>query len=115
MEARRSKASACIDRHALWVSQEALVAKRHYEAILEVTGDDTIRTTTPDIARQIKWPPDFTERVCRNTFTQRWPAREDELQQCIAVEVPKYRRAFAEGDPDNTGVWFVGCRSDPRN
>ena len=37
-----------------WASQDALVARRHHEAILEATGDDTIRTTTPDIARQIK-------------------------------------------------------------
>ena len=45
-----------------WASREALVAKRHHEAILEATGDDTIRTTKPDIARQIKWPPAFTAR-----------------------------------------------------
>jgi nitronate monooxygenase len=106
MEARRRKASACIDRHALWASQEALVAKRHYEAILEATGDDTLRTTTPDIARQIKWPPGFTARVRRNAFTERWHGRESELEQCVAVEGAKYCQAFAEGDPDNTGVWF---------
>jgi nitronate monooxygenase len=82
-----------------------LVAKRHYEAILEATGDDTIRTTTPDIACQIQWPPGFTARVRRNAFTKRWHGRERELQQCVAVEA-KYRQAFAEGDPDNTGVWF---------
>jgi nitronate monooxygenase len=72
--------------------------KRHYEAILEATGDDTIRTTTPDIACQIQWPPGFTARVRRNAFTKRWHGRERELQQCVAVEA-KYRQAFAEGDP----------------
>jgi len=74
--------------------------------VLAATGDDTIRTTTPDIARQIKWPRGFTARVRKNAFTERWHGREDQLEQCIEREGPKYRRAFAEGDPENTGVWF---------
>ena len=37
---------------------------------------------------------------------QRWHGREEELETNIAVEGPKYRQAFAAGDPDNTGVWF---------
>lgn len=90
----------------LWASREALVAERHHRAILEATGDDTIRTTTPDIARQIPWPRGFTARVRRNAFTLRWHGREDELEKTVAVEGPKYRQAFAAGDPDHAGVWF---------
>ncbi len=89
-----------------WASTEALVSPKHHEAILAATGDDTIRTTTPDIARQIRWPRGFTARVRRNAFTQRWHGREEELERNIATEAPKYRNAFAEGDPENTGVWF---------
>lgn len=89
-----------------WASTEALVAERHHAAIVEATGDETIRTTTPDIARQIKWPRGFTARVRLNAFTRRWHGREDELEAAIKVEGPRYRKAFAEGDPDNTGVWF---------
>jgi len=89
-----------------WASREALVARRHHDAIVDATGDDTIRTTTPDVARQIPWPRGFTARVRRNAFTQRWHGREDQLEQNVAIEGPKYRQAFAEGDPDNTGVWF---------
>lgn len=89
-----------------WASQEALVASRHHEAIIEATGDDTIRTTTPDVARQLPWPREFTARVRRNAFTRRWHGREDQLAQCVDVEGPKYRQAFAEGDPDNAAVWF---------
>jgi nitronate monooxygenase len=89
-----------------WASREALVARRHHQAIVEATGDDTIRTTVPDIARQLPWPREFTARVRRNAFTQRWHGREDELAQSIAVAGPKYRQAFAEGDPDNAAVWF---------
>ncbi len=89
-----------------WATREALVSPRHHEAIVEATGDDTIRTTTPDIARQIPWPRGFTARVRRNAFTQRWHGREDELEKNVAIEGPKYRKAFADGDPDNAGVWF---------
>lgn len=89
-----------------WASKEALVAPRHHEAIVEATGDDTIRTPTPDIARQIPWPRGFTARVRQNAFTQRWHGREEELEKNIAIEGPKYRKAFADGDPDNTAVWF---------
>lgn len=89
-----------------WASREALVAKRHHEAIVEATGDDTIRTTTADIARQIQWPRGFTARVYKNAFTRRWHGHEEDLETSIKVEGPKYRKAFADGDPDNTGVWF---------
>ncbi|WP_444841814.1 NAD(P)H-dependent flavin oxidoreductase [Bradyrhizobium sp.] len=90
----------------LWASAEALVHRRHHEAIVEANGDETIRTTVADIARQIPWPRGLTARVRRNAFTQRWHGREDLLERNAAVEGPRYREAFAEGDPDNASVWF---------
>lgn len=90
----------------LWASKEALVGTRHHTALVEATGDETIRTTTPDIARQIPWPRGFTARVRLNAFTRRWHGREADLEKAITVEGPAYRQAFAEGDPENTGVWF---------
>jgi nitronate monooxygenase len=90
----------------LWASNEALVSPRHHDAIVEATGDETIRTTTPDVARQLPWPRGFTARVRRNAFTRRWHGREDELEKNVAIEGPKYRKASAEGDPDNAAVWF---------
>ena len=90
----------------LWASREALVAERHHGAILETDGDGTLRTTVPDIARQLPWPRGFTARVRRNAFTERWHGREEELERQVAVEGPKYRQAFAAGDPDHTAVWF---------
>lgn len=90
----------------LWASTEALVHRRHHEAIVEATGDDTIRTSVVDIARQIPWPRGITARVRQNAFTRRWRGREKELEENLAVEGPRYRQAFAEGDPENTGVWF---------
>jgi nitronate monooxygenase len=89
-----------------WAAKEALVHARHHEAILETDGDGTIRTRVADIARQIPWPTGFTARIRRNAFTSRWHGREDELEKNASVEGPRYRKAFAEGDPQRTGVWF---------
>ena len=90
----------------LWASKEALVKEPHHNAILESNGDGTLRTRVADIARQIPWPRGFTARIRRNAFTDRWHGREDELEANLAIEGPRYRQAFAQGDPDNTGVWF---------
>jgi nitronate monooxygenase len=90
----------------LWASNEALVKPRHHEAIIEADGDGTLRTRVADIARQIPWPEGFTARICRNAFTNRWHGREDELERSVAVEGPRYRQGFMDGDPENTGVWF---------
>lgn len=89
-----------------WASREALVAARHHQAILNANGDGTLRTTVADVARQIAWPHGFTARIARNAFTERWHGRDAELEACVSVEGPRYREAFASGDPDNTGVWF---------
>ena len=89
-----------------WASKEALVHTRHHEAIIETDGDGTIRTGVADIARQIPWPRGFTARIRRNAFTNRWHGREDELEKNVSIEGPRYRKDFAEGDPETTGVWF---------
>jgi nitronate monooxygenase len=90
----------------LWASDEALVHPRHHRAILESNGDGTIRTTTPDVVRELGWPPEFTARVRRNTFTERWHNHEEELAANAVAEGPRYRAAFADGDPDNAAVFF---------
>jgi nitronate monooxygenase len=90
----------------LWASSEALVAPGHHQAILQTAGDGTLRTRIPDIVRGLPWPAGFTARIRRNAFTQRWHGREEELAAAAAVEGPRYRDAFAAGDPEETAVWF---------
>ncbi len=89
-----------------WAAREALVSERHRQSIIKADGDETIRTTVPDVVRQLPWPFEFTARVHRNSFVQRWHGREDVLRENVAVEGPRYIKAFREGDPDNTAVWF---------
>jgi nitronate monooxygenase len=89
-----------------WASNEALVHARHHEAILRTDGDGTVRTRVADIARQLPWPSDFTARIRRNAFTERWHGREAELREDVAVQGARYREAFEQGDPEDAAVWF---------
>jgi len=90
----------------LWASTEALVHPRHHQAIVAANGDSTIRSTVGDVVRGLAWPPEFTMRMRNNAFTDRWHGNEKALAANATTEGPRYRAAFADGDPDNAGVVF---------
>jgi nitronate monooxygenase len=90
----------------LCASQESLVRPLHKQAIVGSDGDGTLRNRLPDIVRELPWPQEFSARIQRNGFVDRWHGRESELAQQVAVEGPRYLRALADGDPENTAVWF---------
>jgi nitronate monooxygenase len=90
----------------LCASQESLVKPLHRQAIVESNGDATMRTHLADIVRELPWPQEFTARIQRNGFVNRWHGRESDLAQQVAIEGPRYLQAFADGDPEDTGVWF---------
>jgi nitronate monooxygenase len=91
----------------LWASEEANVGERMHQAAIKATGDDTIRSRVMDLARKLDWPPRYTARVLQNRFIERWHGREEELSAVADVEAMNYRRAWAEGDPNNSNT-FVG-------
>lgn len=91
----------------LWASEEANVSTRMHEAALGATGDDTIRSQVMDLARKLDWPDRYSARVLKNRFIERWHGREAELRVVADEEASKYRKAWAEGDPDNSNT-FVG-------
>lgn len=91
----------------LWASQEADVSPRMHAAALAATGDDTIRSQVMDLARKLDWPRRYTARVLRNAYIARWHGREDELMAVADAEAAKYRKAWAEGDPEGSNT-FVG-------
>lgn len=90
----------------LWASQEALVHPNHHRAAIAATGDDTIRQRATDIVRRYPWPSEFTGRVLRNSFTERWHGREQELAREVDNLHDAYMTGVAAGDPDNVGVWI---------
>jgi len=87
-----------------WASREALVHAGHHAAALAATGDGTLRTSLPDIARRLDWPKPFDIRVAANAFTTRWAGRDDELRADIEREAPAYREAFMAGDAQNAAA-----------
>ena len=89
-----------------WASKEALVHEKHHAVIIASTGDETVRTSVPDIARQMNWPKGLTARVWQNDFIRRWHGRENLLKQDLSEQSQKYQKAFAAGDTENAAVWF---------
>jgi nitronate monooxygenase len=90
----------------LCASEESLQKPLHRQALVNASGDATVRTHLPDIVRELPWPTEFTARVARNEFVERWLDRESELAGQTEVEGPRYMQAFADGDPEGTAVWF---------
>jgi nitronate monooxygenase len=90
-----------------WASREALVPEGFHRAALAAAGDATLRTRAVDVVRRLEWPREFTARVLRNRFTERWHGREDALSAVAVEEGPRYARAFETGDAEHGGV-FVG-------
>lgn len=89
-----------------WASREALVHERHHAVAVAASGDETVRTALPDIARQLDWPKPFDIRVSDNAFIARWAGRDADLKTAIDAEAPAYREAFMAGDPDKAAVIF---------
>lgn len=89
-----------------WASREALVHANHQAAALAASGDDTVRSSLPDIARRLDWPKPFDIRVSDNAFIRKWAGRDAELKEAIDQEAEAYRAAFAAGDTEKAAVIF---------
>ena len=81
-----------------YASEESLAhpdAKARMEAAL---GEETIRTVTVDVVRNLPWPEEFTARVMRNPFVEAWQGREAALAAARDSELPRYQAAAAAAD-----------------
>ena len=91
----------------LWASHEANVSEGMHQAALKASGDDTIRSQVMDLARKLPWRTRYSARVLKNQFIERWHGHEAELMTVADEEAAKYRKAWAEGDPEKSNT-FVG-------
>jgi len=62
-----------------WASREALVARSFQQAAIAASGDDTLRTKIPDIARKLDWPAGFDIRVLQNNLMQEYHPQLNDL------------------------------------
>ncbi len=88
-----------------WTCPECLSHPGHQRAAIAANGDGTVRQIAADIAEGWDWPAEFTGRVLRNSFVERWHGREADHRTVAEAERPAYRAAFAEGRPDEIGVY----------
>ena len=81
-----------------WASREALVPDAIRDAGVAATGDQTLRSSLPDIARQLAWPAPFDIRTVENDFTRQWQSDPEGLR--ARADIPAaYAEAFQSGDP----------------
>ncbi len=81
-----------------YASVESLAHSAAKSKMATATGEETIRSSTIDIVRDIPWPPEFTARIMKNAFTERWHGAEAELTAAKAREMPRYQAAVTLGD-----------------
>lgn len=87
-----------------YATEEAAGAPAAKKRILRATGDDTLRSIVFDISRRNVWPAPFTGRCLRNTHTDRWFGREDELGARAEQEAARYAAARDRDDYDIAAV-----------
>ncbi len=75
------------------------------QAIIDATGDQTLRSNIFDDARALNWPSPFTARTLQNQFTQKWQA--ESVNKMDAFERARYQKALDAGDFSIAGV-FAG-------
>lgn len=90
----------------LWASAEAQVSQAMTDAAIAATGDQTIRSTVMDAARDLRWPARYTARVLRNAVTERWHDDPDGLRRDLPARAD-WATGWAAGDPDRANT-FVG-------
>lgn len=87
-------------------SKESLVPREAKMRMLQASGDDTVRTKVFDIAIGGDWPEQYTGRVLRNRFGEKWLGREAALAVDTA-ELARYTEARLADDFD-TAVIHAG-------
>ncbi len=85
----------------LYAAEEALVPPALQRSAVAADGDATLRTSVVDIVRSRDWPAEFSIRVLRNAFVDRWHGREEAQ---LADAARGYAAAASAGDPDESAV-----------
>ncbi|MEM6903743.1 MAG: nitronate monooxygenase, partial [Pseudomonadota bacterium] len=107
-------ASGVVLGTAFYAAKEALSHPNGRARLVQTSGDNTIRTSVIDVARDLPWPEGFNIRVLKNNLTDAWQGRETELRSSPddkAAIVEAYTKAVGEGDFDTAAV-VVGEGAD---
>jgi nitronate monooxygenase len=89
---------------AFYVSNESLVHANLKRAAVAGHGDETLRSSVIDVARDITWPEPFNIRTLRNDFIDEWAANLPGLRAGRAREQARYVKARDAGDTSVSAV-----------
>lgn len=81
-----------------YASAESLAHPSAKQRMVAARGEETIQTSTVDIARSLSWPSEFTARVMRNDFVDQWHGAEQTLSAVREREAQRYQMAVAQAD-----------------
>lgn len=89
-----------------WAANEALVHPNMWQTALQASGDETLRSTFADVARDKKWPSRYSINLIANDFSDQWHGNEVEL--LLSDEAKKqWLNAMKSGDTAIANA-FVG-------
>lgn len=89
---------------AFYVSAESLAHPNLKRVAVEGEGDDTLRSSVIDVARDIDWPGAFNIRTLRNRFIDEWAGDLAGLRAQRAREQARYATAREAGDSSVSAV-----------
>ena len=92
-----------------WASAEALTPAGAVERAIAATGDDTVRTRAIDRVRGVPWPDEFSFRVVRNRFADRWAEQEGHAAAQFGSMAAAYAEARARLDFDTMAIVAGEC------
>ena len=77
-------------------SAEAGASPAAKSSMVELSGDETVRSQVFDVARGVDWPAQYTGRVVRNAFLARWQGDMAALRAQAETARNEYESAHAE-------------------
>ena len=83
-----------------WAAAEALTPQAMIDRAVRATGDDTVRSKAIDALRGVPWPQEFSFRVLKNKFTDKWAHRESEAAAGRGSLAEAYAEARKQQDLD---------------
>jgi nitronate monooxygenase len=81
-----------------YASREARVSPQAQQALLNASGDDTVRGAVFDRLRGWDWPAGYSLRTLANDMTARFPGQAADLNDALATHKQTFERALAAGD-----------------
>jgi nitronate monooxygenase len=97
-------ASGVLCGSVFYASEESLAHPKSKQAAIAGSGDNTVRSSVIDVAREIDWPAQWNIRTLKNTFIDQWHGDLDGLRRNVATEMPRYVKARDAGDVDVSAV-----------